>query len=180
MKHNLNLFIAKDCDCATHKVLDASVYAPGINITNGILEVIPPGYTCPVIMNVNYNFNLTLTVSNLDIMQTINNSNLMNLPDGIYNYKYSVDPNLKTIVEFNRLRTCKLRGKLKNGFMKLLLEKYKLNNNLFKEGLKKVNYIEDLIKVAEYSAEDNETSTAKALYEEANNLINDFNSCIEC
>lgn len=180
MKHHLSLFIAKDCDCATHKVLDASVYAVGAEVANALLEVTPPGYTCPVIYEVSQNFNLTLNIANLEIMQRVDGSPLGNMPDGIYHYKYSVDPNIKTAVEFERLRTCKLRAKIKDAYMKLLLEKWKLNNNAFREGLKKINYMEDLVKVAEFSAEDGQSKTAKVLYEEANNLVNDFNSCIEC
>lgn len=180
MKHHLSLFIAKDCDCATHKVLDSSVYAPGVEVANALLEVTPPGYTCPVIYEVAQNFNLTLNIANLEIMQRLDTSALGNMPDGIYHYKYSVDPNIKTAVEFERLRTCKLRAKVKDAYLKLLLDKWRLNNNTFKEGLKTINFIEDLIKVAEYSAEDGQSKTAKALYEEANNLVNDFNSCIEC
>jgi hypothetical protein len=180
MKHHLSLFIAKDCDCATHKVLDSSVYAQGVDIANAILEVIPPGYTCPVIYEVGQNFNLTLNIANLEIMLPLNNYQLGNMPDGIYHYKYSVDPNVKTAVELDRLRTCKIRNKVKDAYLKLLLEKWKVNNNIFKEGLKKINYIEDLIKTAEFSAEDGQLKTAKVLYEEANNLVNDFNNCVGC
>lgn len=182
MVHTLGLLIPDSMDCKTQKVIDTSVYNPSLNVSNALLEVTPPGYGCPVIIEVNKNFNTTLTAVNLHIVQGYSSGVLANMPDGIYHYKYSVDPNTKIYVEFDKFRACKIRSRLRAAIRKLFLDKSKVGKELFHEGLKKLMYVEQLINAAVYMVDDNSEYNRRALelYNEAYSLIKDFNDCETC
>jgi hypothetical protein len=182
MTHTLSLYIPDSTECSVQKVLDTSVYNESFTPTNLILEVTPPGYDCPVVFNPTKDFNITLSVSSLNIIQQSNTPGLTNLPDGVYNYKYSVNPNLKTIVEYNVLRTCKIFSRYKSAMKQLFAKRCKLTKGQFSDKLQELYWIEHLIQAAKYTVEDCEDKIPQGMemYNEANNLLKDYKECESC
>jgi hypothetical protein len=182
MTHILGLYIPESNDCTTQKVIDASTYIESFPVENGLLEVTPPGYDCPVIISVIKNFNTVLTVSNLGISQGNSNSIGITLPDGIYHYKYSVDPNDDIYVEYDVMRTCKLSAKYREAIRQLFKKRVSLGKTIFSENLKQLSYIDQLIRTSQYMVQDGvgDKRAAVELYNEANSLLGDYNNCTTC
>lgn len=180
MKPQLNILIPQSVDCKTLIVQDISIYPVGSVFSNGLLEVTVPGFDCPVVFDVTKNFSLVLSSSNLKISQS-SGINSVTLPDGIYDYKFSIDPNNTISVTKSEMRVCKLQAKLRTATRRLFAEKCN-NDNLFRENLSKLNYIENLINASYYMMLDNNNNKSKsiALYNEASDLLKDIESCEVC
>lgn len=181
MKPQLNIFVPDSIDCKTLIVQDISIYGPDITVANAILEVTLPSYTCPVIFNVTKGFTKVLSAADLELLQTSNINVSPSLPDGIYKFRFSIDPNLSIFVEKEEFRVCKIYSKLRNAIRKIFKDKCN-NTVIFRENLKKLNYIENLIKASVYMVQDENSDTNQAikLYNEASELLNDIESCETC
>lgn len=182
MTHTLGLYIPESNDCKVQKVIDMSVYIESFNVENGLLEVTPPGYNCPVIIYVGKNFNTILTVSNLQIAQSNSNSVNMTLPDGIYHYRYSIDPNAQIFVEQDELRVCKLQVKYRDSIRRLFNDRVKYGIELFNSKLKELSYVNQLIQAAIIMVQDGNEDKEQSLelYNEAYTLLKDYNDCATC
>ena len=182
MIHTLNIEVPFTADLKSQRVFDTSIYNSAFNTTNNILEVTPPGYDCPVILETNSYFNIILNTANLKIIKSDNNGNYPNLPDGIYKFRYSVDPNARVYIEKSYFRTSKIMAKLREVTNKLFSDKSKVGKELFLETLKSLNYAENLIKACTYivDEEDFDALSATSLYNEAFNILNDLKQCEEC
>lgn len=180
--HTLFLILPESNDCQTQKVLDGSIYSTVFPISNALLEVTPPGYDCAVVLNVYQNFNLLLNVTNLNIITSVNGTVVTNLPDGIYHYKYSVNPNVRSFIEYDKLRTCKLMGKYRQAIRKLFDRRSKYTFDIYNQKLNDLLYINHLITAAKYMVDDNNGDNSKAilLYDEATLLLKDSINCDVC
>lgn len=119
--NNLNIDIKKSFDCRTLIVEDISIYDDIDEIDNIILEIKPPGKDCFISFDLYKNWtNKTLNCSLLQTCCTDCPASFSVLPDGVYDLKYSINPNLKTIVEFSHLRTCQLEKR----YMQILCNFY--------------------------------------------------------
>lgn len=182
MLHTLILSIPESNDCRVQNIFDSSIYNSSYIISNAILEVTPPGYDCPVILNTSKNFNILLNTSNLHLSQSSNGLIVNNLPDGIYHYKYSIDPNLRSFVEYDVLRTCKIMSKYRDAIRNIFDKRSTYTFDIFNQKLNSLLYISHLIEAAKAMvADDNQNnSSAIELYNEANTLLKDYNNCDVC
>ena len=104
-KHILSLELPTVSNCEILSIKDTSQYVEQLNIDCGELLITSPGYTVPVLIKLNPNFNLNLNGCLLGT-QTENCGDMRTaLTDGIYIIKYSVAPTNKVYVEYNHLRT---------------------------------------------------------------------------
>ena len=96
-KHILSLEIPTVSNCGLLCIKDTSQYASELEVDCEELLITLPGYSVPVLIKVDKNFDFCLT-----------GTTQQNIPDGIYIIRYSVSPNLKVYVEYNHLRVTSL------------------------------------------------------------------------
>lgn len=107
MKHELSLEVIETYNPKILRVVDTSLYIEDIEVKCGILQITAPGFKSPVQIEVDRNFSEILTACTLGIQLIDCGVEDSDLPDGIYNIKYSVSPNDKVYAEYNYLRATK-------------------------------------------------------------------------
>lgn len=112
MRHVLSLEAPKTLNCSLLRIQDTSVYHADVPAECPILNVTLPGFNSSVEIgepDISTGFNLNLTACDLEIQSVDCGTTYNSLPDGVYVLKYSVAPNDQVYVEYNHLRTTKLR-----------------------------------------------------------------------
>lgn len=177
--HKLDITYHNTFNCKTLRIEDNSVYDEDITPNNLILEVKPPGllnYIPFYFANKNWKA-ITLNCSTLQLCCTKQPCKLTEIPDGIYDLKYSINPNEKSIIEFSHMRVCKIMS----NYIKLVglyfSSKYtrsvKENDCIEKELL----HIKDLIDGSVYSVEELLDNTLGLdMYQESLNRIKKLNN----
>jgi hypothetical protein len=155
-KHVLSLEMPDTTNKCILRVVDTSVYAPGIPITCPLLQITLPGFNQPVNFSspqIEPGFNANLTACDLEIQSSDCGTTFYNVPDGIYVVKYSVEPKDYVYVEYNHLRvTCAL-NKIKNIYCDLQLSACDPPPAV-KAKLEQIRLIEQYIKAAKAYVED--------------------------
>jgi len=111
-QHVLSLEAPETLNCSILRIIDTSVYDLTIPIECPILNITLPGFNYSVEIgepDIASGFSLNLTACNLEIQSEDCGTTYGALPDGVYVIKYSVSPNDQVYVEYNHLRTSKLR-----------------------------------------------------------------------
>lgn len=115
-RHKLFLEFPYSTNEGILKVEDSSIYSTFIPVSCNTLEITPPGFsTATVFTNLSSGFRLFLNACDLGFVGNCNFT-CPTLPDGIYNYRYSVSPNSQVFVEYKQLRITQL----KNAWYKVL------------------------------------------------------------
>lgn len=181
--HKLNLDINRSAtNCRFLTIQDASIYNSEFPVNNIILEIKPPLKNCY--------FSTTLlsgwcskTLDCLFFDLCCEGDCITVLPDGLYEIKYSIEPNIQTMVEFSHFRVCQLW----NNYIKALCIYFSKKCDYSKSEKKaKEQELEDirfLIEASVYEAEDcSNTDMAYILYEEANQKLKNLydNGCPTC
>jgi len=179
MSHLLDLTITETYNCKTLRVDDSSIYDELISTDNILLEIKPPGKNCFIefpITDIPWNYKI-LSCSDLEICAQSQLPYLSLLPDGIYEIKYSVAPNLATLVHFYHMRNCQLMKTYTQAVCDFFSRKCDLTQ---KERLKvedKLVHIKNLIEASKYKIEEcGDKSLGLELYEEAKTLLKDFSN----
>jgi len=107
-KHQLSLEVLDVKNLGILKLIDTSVYSEDIPVDCETLHITVPGFEAPVSIDTIRGFDLVLTACDLYIQTQECGSVLYNLPDGVYNIRYSVSPNNKVYVEYKYLRVTSL------------------------------------------------------------------------
>jgi len=107
-KHILSLETPTVSNCELLCIKDTSQYAAGLAVDCEELLITLPGYSVPVLIKVDKDFDMCLTACTLALQKTECGSVQQALPDGIYIIRYSVSPNSKVFVEYNHLRVTTL------------------------------------------------------------------------
>lgn len=103
--HVLSLEVPDVMNPCIIKIFDTSVYASSMPVVCPTLNVTVPGFNYSSQLEVEQDFNLTLTACDFNLQTTgCDTADYANLPDGIYVIKYSVSPNEYVYVEYNHLR----------------------------------------------------------------------------
>lgn len=113
-KHVLSLEAPETLNETILRIIDMSIYTDTMPIDCPILNITLPGFNSSVELgeeDITTGFNLNLTACNLELQTENCGTKFKALPDGIYVIKYSVSPNDVVYVEYNHLRTTKLRLK---------------------------------------------------------------------
>lgn len=106
----------------TFRIFDSSIYNEDITVTCARLEVTPPGFDYPCIIDVEPYFNIVLNVSNLGLARVSKYEDLGDLPDGVYKLRYSIAPNDKVWVEYECLRNQRLLDKWFRAYCRVKLK----------------------------------------------------------
>lgn len=134
-------------DVRTLRVNDSSFYNPNITVECGLLQVTAPGYIESINFDVDKAFSIVLNSSNLRLAKVKIYRDLTALPDGIYTFKYSINPNERLWVEYDTLRVNNI---LQTYYSKLCAVKIlpSPNSKEIKAKLKELREIKSFIDVA--------------------------------
>lgn len=155
-----------------------SSYNPDIPVENGVLEVTPPGFSCAVSFPVDQNFSITLNSSTLKVAPALQISELIDLPDGIYYYKYSIKPNDQLFVEYAALRTCNILQKYYYAICELFTDRVRITRKEFEDKRRALIWIKELIDGAIYKVQEcAQEQDGIEMYNEALRLLDRKNSC---
>ena len=110
-KHILSLEIPTVSNCDLLCIKDTSQYSSELAVDCEELLITLPGFSVPVLIKVDKDFDMCLTACILALQKTQCGTVQQDLPDGIYIIRYSVSPNAKVYVEYNHLRVTRLMTK---------------------------------------------------------------------
>lgn len=112
-KHILSLEVPDTLNDCILRVVDTTLYADKLPVECPYLDILAPGFTCAVRLDVEPGFcNLNLTACDLEIQTVDCGVRYDSLPDGVYVIKYSIAPNEYVFAEYNHLRITKALNKL--------------------------------------------------------------------
>ena len=145
--HILDITYHTTNNCGTLKIEDNSTYDILQPVTNTILEVKPPGKTCyiPFILVTGW---CSKILNCSDLQSCCGNPTSSVLPDGIYAFKYSVDPNLSMMIEMQHLRICQLNKSYVATICELQNNRYKLLKKDYKTEIDRLYYVRGMIQDA--------------------------------
>lgn len=154
---------------------DSSEYNDKVPIECGIVEVTVPGFKYSKKFDVKPYFNFALNASLLDIAKAKSYKQLVDLPDGIYNIKYSIKPNTTLNVEYDYFRITKLLQRFAKVTCDFLDQRSKITKKEFVEKQKDLFWIKLLIDSSKYKVEEcGESDKGIEFYNEASNLLEQY------
>lgn len=163
------------------RLFDTSHYCSDEAIENYIIEVLPVNKSTWISFNVAKGFSLALNSSNLRYKRVTEPSGLIALPDGIYEIKQSIKPNLFSVVHFYHLRTTESEGKLKAQMQKLIKNECKLSREEYYRNRDKLIDLYEFIKAAKWQVEEcGDKVAGKELYEFTNKLLETYTNECQC
>ena len=181
-KHRLSLDVIESRNCDILRIDDTSVYAEDLPVDCPILNITVPGGNYSVELGENQiapGFRINLTACILELQTAGCGTEFKCLPDGIYVLKYSVSPNDQVMVEYNHLRTCKLRSRYDKVLCELDLSNCEPDSETEKK-MQTLHKIDIYIKAAKAKAEEcHEPAKAMQLYTYAKKLLDNF-TCSSC
>lgn len=173
---SLSLHIPETFDLKTLKIDDNSIYdlAP----VNGILEIRTPSSPSFIIFYQPLNWkSKVFDCELLNLCYPGCSPIKATLPDGIYDVRYSVDPNLLTMVEFLHFRTTSIMKRLAAAVCSFFNKKADYKKSEYKTLMDKLIEIKFVIDAAKYKAEEClEKKEALELYDTAVELLNQFDN----
>lgn len=116
---NLDLLLIETYSTKTLGIADISIYPSGFTISNPSMEITVPGYN---------KVNVTFTPRNANVYRSEDlgvfcDDECVDLPDGIYTVKYSVNPNVTNYVEKSFIRVENIKCRYMSAFLTLDLNK---------------------------------------------------------
>lgn len=183
MAAQLDLDIITTHNPKTLGVVDISLYDVGQNISAPTLEVTPPGFNKVAFPFEPGKVNI-INSNNVKLTSTLNASELVNLPDGIWIFRYSIQPALKNFVQRKYFRTDNIQYKFYQIFLSVDSEcndnDYCLTSKSKKDQEKKLMDIKLMINGSIAAANRGDDSIAMQMYKRADSLIDRFNICKDC
>lgn len=166
----LNLDFVKSYNLATIKIADISTYAE--TPSNVSFQIIPPeGYNR---INVNFTPRAVNIYSSVDL--NIATDPNVSLPDGIYTIRYSVNPNITTLIEKSFMRIDNIKCKYERVFLMVDIT-CECNTSYKSKIRKKLREIELLINGSVVSAKEGDIVSANEMYKKADCLLNEIKTC---
>jgi hypothetical protein len=181
IKSTLSLEISDNPNTKIMRLFDTSHYYSDESVTNYLIEVLPVNKNYWLVFNVAKGFSLTLNSSNLLYKKVSEEAGLIDLPDGIYEIKQSIKPNIHTVVHYYHMRTTELVGKIQDKMVELLDEECKLSRAEYYENRDKLRNIEEYARSAKWMVEEcNNKAKGKEIYEFANKLLEKYSNDCQC
>lgn len=178
MISRLNFDIIDTHDFKTLGLVDTSWYNPDIKVETPTLEVIPPGYAITAAPYFMINALNIFNSNNLGITKATCEEELIELPDGIYRFKYSICPNDKLFIEKFYLRTDRIKCRYTQAFLNLDLNT--CDDPLDRDKRRKLDEIEFYINGAVAAANNQNAKLATDLYNKADKLLDRYGSKCDC
>lgn len=181
IKSELSLEPSRFLNQKVLRVFDTSHYCDDEIIENFIVEVLPVNKGTWIPFTVKKGFSIVMNSSSLRYHKVGSVTDLVDLHDGIYEFKMSVKPNILNISHFYHLRTTSLERKLKSEFTKLIDNKCDFSKTEYHANKLKLRDIEEYIFAAIWAVEDcMDKKRGKELYEFAELLLKQYTNECRC
>lgn len=154
LKTQLSVDYSTSLNLKVLRLYDTSHYCLQDTIENYLLEVLPANSKKWVTFHVEKGFSMALNSSNLRYHVISEEAQLLELPDGIYEFKLSYKPNILNVCQFYHMRITDLVGKIKTERKKLLEDQCSLSREEFWKSLHILRDIEDFATSAQYMVEE--------------------------
>lgn len=163
------------------RIFDTSHYCSNEPVDNYIIEVLPVNKHNWVSFYVAKDFSLALNSSNLRYKKASENVELIALPDGIYEIKQSIKPNLFTVSHYYHLRTTAIENRLKREMKKLRSNECKLDRDEYIANRDALRDIDEYIIAAKWSVEEcGDKTEGIELYKFADKLLEGYSNECKC
>jgi hypothetical protein len=179
--NELSLEVAKTYNLKTMRLVDTSKYCEGIDVENYLIEILPVNRKDWVVFHVHKHFNLTVNSSSLGYKKVSNSAQLIELPDGIYEFKQSHKPNSGTVVHFLHMRTAMLNLKYVEMIGNHFANKCTTDPHQYEHDAQKLIKVKQYIEGSEYSVEvQHDKTQGIKFYNQAAALLNEFDKHCGC
>ena len=181
MNHNLSIEISDNLNPMVLRVFDTSQYFSDEDVDNYLLEVLGVNKNSWVTFKVKKGFSLPLNSSSLKYKVVGSKVLLLELPDGIYEFKQSTKPNIQTVKQYYHLRITQLRRRLQIEYLRLIENKCNLSNIDYATDKNKLRDIDEFINAAKWMVEEcNDKIRGKELYEYTQKLLEEYTNGCKC
>ncbi len=163
------------------RLFDTSHYYSDQEVSNYLIEVLPVNSEKWITFNVRKHFSLVLNSSNLRYKIVSEASGLIDLPDGIYEIKQSISPNLQTLSYFAHFRITELLNRISVQRDKLFDDKCSLTREEFLKDRDKLRDIEEYAVAGKWKVEESgDKVRGKELYEWARKQLEKYTNECQC
>jgi hypothetical protein len=181
IKTELSLEVSSTCNTKTMRVFDTSNYCEGESLDNYLLEILPVNKNKWITLPVSKHFSTVFNSSNLRYKKASEPSQLIDIPDGIYEFKMSFKPNISTASHFYHLRITTLYNKLRKEFVKLLSKECQISRTEYYQNRDRLRDIQEYLMAAKYIVEEDlDKEKGKELYEFSRKLLEQYSKECGC
>lgn len=180
-KTNLSLEVSLSNNPKVMRLFDTSFYYNDQVVENYIIEILPVNKTKWIPFYVQKNFSLALNSSSLQYRKASCAEDLMSLPDGIYEIKQSIKPNIETLNHFYHFRITSLLNDILQQKNKIITEECKYSQKEFESKRNQLRDIEEYALGAKWKVEEcGDKKKGKELYDFAHNAIKKYKNECQC
>lgn len=177
----LSLEVSNNSNPKVMRLFDTSFYYEDQNVENYLIEVLAVNKTKWITFNVAKNFSLVLNSSNLQYKKVNSASDLLDLPDGIYEIKQSIKPNILTVQHFYHFRVLETLNKINKEKDKLINNICNLSPKEYIENRNKIRDIEEYLFAAKWKVEEClDKKKGKELYDFSKSLLDQYTNECRC
>lgn len=154
-------------------IRDNSIYNPDVTICDPYLVVVAPGFQTAYAVDVTPNNYHPVNSNSLGLTTASNYSDMINLPDGVYYVKYSIQPHDKMYREYWFYRTSALRCDFNQALLSLHLDTCTTSRTLIDERTDELMLADFHLRAAEANINDTEANEdlANKHYQKAKEII---------
>ena len=179
-KTELYIEVSDSLNLKVLRIFDTSHFCDEV-IENYLLEVLPVNKSNWVTFPVLKGFSLSVNSSSLGYKKVSDVDCLIDLPDGIYEFKQSYKPNIHTLQHYSHLRVVEMRVKLSHEWNKLVDDTCKLSKEEFFKQRDKLREIDEYLTAAKYKVDEcGDKIKGKELYEWAQKLLKIYTNECQC
>lgn len=180
LNNELSLEVSDAPNVKVLRVYDTS-YWRGDPIENYLIEVLPVNKSKWVTFHVQKGFSLAVNSSSLGYRKVSDDSGLVAIPDGIYEFKQSYKPNIHTLNHYLHLRVADIRKKIRAEWDKLVDNVCNISREEYYSNRDKLREIEEDILAAKYKIEEcHQKKEGKELYEWAVKKLEIYTNECQC
>lgn len=181
MNTELSLEVSHSSNSKILRLIDTSKYFSDQVVENYLIEVLPVNKDKWITFNVSKYFSLVLNSSNLTYKKAYDSDQLIDLPDGIYEFKQSYKPNIQTINHYYHLRVTELNRKIQIERCDLIDNKCNLSREEFIKERDKLRDIEEYLTAAKWMVEEClDKKRGKELYDYSLKLFEQYKNECQC
>ncbi len=178
--NELSLEVSDAPNIKVLRVFDTSRWCDD-TIENYLIEVLPVNRSKWVTFHVQKGFSLAMNSSSLGYRKVSDESELVGIPDGIYEFKQSYKPNIHTVQHYLHLRTADLYRKIKAEWDKLVDNVCNISREEYYSNRDKLRCIQEDMLAAKYKVEECHKKTeGKELYEWAVKQLEIYTNECQC
>lgn len=163
------------------RLYDTSYYYKDETIENYLIEVLPVNKSVWINFNVSKGFSLVLNSSNLRYKKASEESELIDLPDGIYEIKQSYKPNILTVNHFYHFRVLEVLNSIKREMDDLYKNKCNISRSEFITNRDRLRDYEEYVLAAKWAVEEcHDKVRGKEMYDFTKELLEKYTNECQC